>query len=80
MVAETHLGVGAVPIVQRHVVGFIDGARTRCGARVHEIARHLGLAVDGHTLPDQLLQRDAMAPPAKADLDTVMHQPFGVQA
>ena len=79
LVAIRHRGA-ARRCVQRHVLGFIDARRAGRGARLHEIARHLGLAIDRDALARQLLKGDAMAPPAEADLDTVVHQSFGVQA
>ena len=66
-------------VVQRHVLGFVHTRRAARGARVHEIARHFGLAVDGDALAGQRLEIDAMALAAKADLHAVVDQPFGVQ-
>jgi hypothetical protein len=66
--------------VQRHVLGFVDGARAARGACVHEIARDLGLPVDRDALAGQRLQRDAMPPSLETDPDSFVDQSFGVQA
>src|SRR5471032_1252336 len=55
LVADAVLGVAharavAVEVVQAHVVGLEDDLETGLVARVHEIARDFGLAVDGDGL------------------------------
>ena len=55
------------------------GLRLR-GARVHQVVRHLGLAVDHDALAGQAEQVDAVALAAEAHLEAVVRQAFGAHA
>ena len=78
--AVTHAGAAAVEVVHADVVCFIDGRSTRRGARVHQVARHLGLAIDRHALAGQAEQVDAVALAAEAQVEAVVRQALGMHA
>jgi len=50
----------AAEIAECHVLGLIDGNAARGVACVHQVARHLGLAVDHHRAAGQRLEIDAV--------------------
>src|SRR5688572_17187902 len=62
--------------VQRLVVRYAANGR----ARLHQVARHLGLAINHDALADQIMEIDAMAPAANAEFDAVMDQAFAMHA
>src|SRR5262249_24831150 len=65
----------------RDAVRFIDRRKPRRFARMHEVARELGLPVDHHALAaGQPGQIDAMAHAAEQQLDPAVHEPFLVHA
>jgi hypothetical protein len=59
---------------------FVEGGRTRRGARLHQIAGDLGLTIDSDGLADQLAEIDAVSPAAEADLDALMDETLAVQS
>ncbi len=67
-------GVVGVEIVRLDVGGLVDGGETRCLARVHQVQRHLGLAVDHHGLAGCRMHVDAMPGAAEGELDAMMDQ------
>ncbi len=59
---EGHARVVAVEAMHRNMFGLIDGRCTAGGAHVHQVARHLGLAIDRDgAAATQCLEVDAMA-------------------
>ncbi len=85
LMADAVLVVGdarmvGVEIMRLDVGGLIDGGEAGGLARVHQVERHLGLAVDRHRLAGRRMQVDAMTRPAEGELDAVMHQPFAMGA
>src|SRR5258705_5511259 len=85
LVADAVLVVGdartvGVEIMRLDVGGLIDGGEAGGIARVHQVERDLGLAVDRHRLAGRRMQVDAMTRPAEGELDAVMHQPFAMGA
>ena len=70
----------AAEVARRHVPGVVDGDRRLGFAQVHQVARQLGLAIDGDPLASgQPGEVDAVGRARQRDLDTVMRQPLGVQ-
>src|SRR4029079_18245717 len=70
-----------VEFVQRDVRGLVHGRQVGGAARVHQIARQLCLAVDGHALaPGEALHVDAATVTAPEHLEPAMHQPLAVHA
>src|SRR5690606_2438861 len=61
VLAIRHVRLRAVEIVQRDVLGLVNGRQPGRGARFHQIARELGLTV----------ARDAAAAGEPAEIDTV---------
>src|SRR5271166_3767155 len=66
-------------IVQAYPVGLVEGRHARSGARLHQVAGDLGLAVNGDGLAGQLAEIDALPPSAKADLDAVMNETLAMK-
>ena len=79
LMAVRHTRRWSRDVVQRDVFGFVDAGRAGRGARVHEIARHLGLAIHRDTLARERLEIDAMPAATKADLHAFVQKPFGMQ-
>src|SRR5690606_29453233 len=78
--AVTHDRRVRIEAVDADVLGFVDGRRTGGGARVHQVARDLGLSVDGHVLAaGEAGEVDAVALAVEAQLDPAVDQPLGVQ-
>src|SRR5258708_4518948 len=69
-----------VEIMRLDVGGFINRGQPSRLARVHQVERHLGLAVDHHGLAGCGLHVDAMAAAAESELDAVMDQALAVGA
>ena len=69
-----------VEIVHADVLGFVDCLRSRRLARIHEVARDFGLAVDHDVAAGQALEVDAQPPGAEPQLDAIVYQAFGMQA
>ena len=65
---------------QIDVERFVHGGRADRGPRVHQIARHLGLAIDGDGPARQRLEVDAMPRAFEGDLDPVVNEALSVQA
>ncbi len=62
-----------VEVVQRHVGRLVDRTAAVRSARVHQVVRHLGLAVDGHPFPARQIRKiETVAPPAESHLDAVV--------
>ena len=67
-------------VARRDVRGVVDRRRSVCLALVHEVARHLGLAVDRHPLAaGEALEVDVMQRPVQRDVEAVVGQPLGVE-
>ena len=79
-VAVAHDGMAAVEVVHAHVLGLVDRDGAARRARVHQVARDLGLAVDDHALAGESVEVDAVAAAGPADLDAVVHEALGVHA
>ena len=76
-----HLRRSTIEIVQANILRVIDRGEARRLARVHQVARDFGLAIDGDRLAARCrCQIEAMPRPAEAKLDAAMHQPFAMQA
>ncbi len=73
-------GMIGVEIVRRDVGGLIDRGQTGSGARVHQVERDFGLAVDHHRLAGGGRHIDAVARAAEGQLDAMMDQAFAVCA
>ena len=69
-----------VEIMRLDVGGLIDRGQPRGLARVHQVERHLGLAVDHHRLAGRGLHVDAVPAAAEGELDAVMDQALAVGA
>ena len=70
-----------VEVVHLHVGGFVDRRQAGGLARVHQVARQLGLAIDHHVLAaSELVHVDAMALAAEQHLEAAVHQAFAVHA
>ena len=85
LVADAVLDVGdaravGIEIMRLDVGGLIDGGEARCLARVHQVERHLGLAVDHDGLAGGGVHVDAVPRAAKGEFDAMMHQPLAVGA
>jgi hypothetical protein len=70
-----------VVIVRRDVVGLVDRQPAKGLARIHQVVRDLGLAVDHHALAvGQPVEVDARPGAAERQLDAVVQQAFPVHA
>src|ERR1700754_4746653 len=69
-----------VEIVRLDVGGFIDRGETGRLARVHQIERHFGLAVDHHGPAGGRVHVDAMSRSAEGELDAMMYQALATGA
>lgn len=84
-IADTVLVVGderrcAAEIVQCDIRGFIDSGEPRRLTLVHQIMRHLGLAIDGDMLATgQTGEVDAVQAPIEGERYAGMRQTLGVQ-
>ena len=70
----------ALEPIERHVGGAVMGRGTGLAAERHEIAGHLGLAIDHHGPPGQRLEVDAERVAVEPELEPLMRQAFGAQA
>ena len=71
----------AVEVVHRDVRRLVHRRQVGGAARLHQIARQLGLAVDHHALAaGQALHVDAVAPAAPEHLEAAVHEPLAVHA
>ena len=71
----------AVEVVHRDVRGLVDGRQAGGRARVHQVARQLGLAVDHHVLAaGQAVHVDAVPLAAAQHLEAVVHEALAVHA
>ncbi len=75
-----HIGLGAVEIMRRDILGVVDGLAAAGLAVVHQVAGQFGLAIDHHVLSGQRLQVDAAEPAAEGQFETVMHETFAMHA
>ena len=62
-------GMIGIEIMRLDVGGLVDGGKTGRLARVHQVERHFGLAVDHHRLAGGGLHVDAMARAAEGEFD-----------
>src|SRR5262249_39771624 len=70
-----------VDAVQAHVVGLVHALRVRGGARVHQVLRDLGLAVDDDLLAaGEAGEIDAVARARKEDAEALVAQPLAPEA
>ena len=85
LVADAVLDVGdaravGVEIMRFDVGGLIDGGEPGRLARVHQVERHLGLAVDHHGLAGGGVHVDAVPRAAESQFDAMVHQPLAMGA
>jgi hypothetical protein len=73
-----HAGAGPVEIDRQDIAGLVDRLQSGGGARVHQVARQLGLAVDHHRLAHEIDEVDALPVAVETELDAMMHQPLGM--
>src|SRR5258705_7695082 len=83
LMADAVLVVGdarmvGVEIMRLDVGGLIDGGEAGGLARVHQVERDLGLAVDRHRLGGWRMKVDAMTRAAEGEVEGVMNKPFGM--
>ena len=69
-----------IEIMRLDLGGLIEGGEAGRLARIHQVERHFGLAVDHHRLAGGGFHVDAMAHPAKGEFDAVMDQALLVGA
>ena len=69
----------AVEIVQGDVGGLIDGRRAGGGAGLHEVAGHLGLAVNGDRPAAEREKVDAMTAAVEGQFDAVVDEALRVE-
>ena len=76
-----HVRLRAVEAMHGDVRGLVDGPQSRAGARLHQVARDLGLAIDEHALATrQPGEIDAVPFIADEDLEAVVHEAFAMHA
>src|SRR5689334_15748231 len=81
VLAPRHARRGGVEIVRSNLVRFVDRRAAEIAARIHEVVRDFGLAVDDDPLAArQAMQVDAMAGVAERQLDAVVEKPFATHA
>ena len=74
-------GCGAVKVVHLHVGGFVHGGQACSGTGVHQVLRHLGLAVHRDAAATrQLVHVDAVALALEQQLKAIVRQAFGMGA
>ncbi len=79
VVVIAHAGM-RVEAVQAHVVGLEDCLRSGGRARVDQVLRHLGLAIDHDSLPSgQRREIDAVPRAAEENIESLVDQTFAVQ-
>jgi hypothetical protein len=67
--------------VQADVGRLVDGGQAGGGARIHQVARHLGLAVGGdHLAAGEVVDRDRVPLAAEHQLDGVVDDAVAVHA
>ena len=81
LVADAILDVGdaravGIEIMGLDVGGLIDSGEPGGLAGVHQVERHLGLAVDHHGLAGGGVHVDAVARAAEREFDAMMNQPL----
>ena len=69
-----------IEVKRRDVGGLVDRGQAGRLARIHQVERDLGLAVDHHGLAGEGFHVDPMTAAAEGEFDTVMHQAFVVGA
>ena len=85
LVADAVLDVGdarvvGIEIMRFDVGGLVDGGEAGGLARVHQVERHLGLAVDHHRLAGRGMHVDAVARAAEREFDAMVDQPLAMGA
>ena len=76
-----HARAFAAELQRRHLLGFIHREQAGAFARLHQVARDFGLAIDHHALAaGEFMQVYAMALAAKQQFDAVVRQAFGAHA
>src|SRR6185436_6059546 len=65
---------------QSDIPRLVDGLGARRGARLDEVLRNLGLAVDGDAAAGEALEVDAVARAAEGEVEAVVHQALGFTA
>ena len=81
--AVLHIGdarMVGVEIMRRDVGGLVDRGQPRRLAGVHQVERHLGLAVDHHALAGGGMHVDAVPRTAEGELHAVVHQALAAGA
>jgi hypothetical protein len=69
-----------IEVTRLDVGGLVDRGEAGRLARVHQIERHFGLAVDHHGLAGRRMHVDAMPRAAEGEFDAMVDQPFAVGA
>ena len=70
----------AFDVVKCNIACIVDNLEAPLLARFHEIARYLGLAVDGDVLASQFLHVDADQPLAIGKVEAIVGKAFGFHA
>src|SRR6266702_7165774 len=71
--------VTTVEIMRLYVLGLIDRGEAGGLARIHQVERDLGLAVDHDRLAGRGLHVDAMTAAGKGELDALMQEAFSMR-
>ena len=79
VLAVAHDRTVGLEVAQADVQRLVDGRGADGGARVHQVAGHLGLAIDRHRLAGQRLEVDAAAHAVERDLGPVMDEALALQ-
>ena len=67
-------------IVDADVERFVDGRSAARGTRVHQIARHFGLAIDHDRFAGERFEIDAMPRAVKGNSRSVVNEPLATHA
>ena len=76
---EGHERRDAVDVVQRDVLRLVQDRQVALRRRVHQVARHLGLAIDGDVLAGERLDVDTDQMVGGGEVEAFLHQPLGPQ-
>jgi hypothetical protein len=79
ILAESQIGRVALYVMQRNICCLINDLQPALRCRIHQIARDLGLAIDGDMLAGQFICADPNQPLAIGNAKAVFEQAFLVQ-
>ena len=68
-----------VEIERLDVFGLVDAGEPGRLPGIHQVERHLGLAIDRHALAGRAVQIDTVAFAAEGKLDALMHEALAMQ-